>query len=118
MIALEAPLKTILGNVPWQLLLKSNNTHLKYSSSAKASSNSLKHKKSISMHMKQWRLVSKEAWDEHHAKQKQNDIDELIAIMRAKGIDLADLQGLKQPKKKAETTPSEKINIRYVNRSG
>ncbi|KLV46253.1 hypothetical protein SH16_01738 [Aeromonas caviae] len=60
----------------------------------------------------------KEAWEEHHAKQKQNDIDELIAIMRAKGIDLADLQGLKQHKKKAETTPSEKINIRYVTAAG
>lgn len=60
----------------------------------------------------------KEAWDEHHAKQKQNDIDELIAIMRAKGIDLADLQGLKQPKKKVETTPAEKINIRYVTTAG
>lgn len=61
----------------------------------------------------------KEAWDEHHTKQKQNDIDELIAIMRAKGIDLADLQGLKQPKKKADSsTPAEKINIRYVTTAG
>ena len=59
-----------------------------------------------------------EAWDEHHSKQKQHDIEELIAIMQAKGIDLADLQGLKPSKKKPDSTPAEKINIRYVTAAG